>query len=64
MTKGFLSSLTAIAVGLGGLAAPALAQADGDGGRDGFSGVYVGGSFGGAFQPNDRNSSSILFDGI
>ncbi len=62
MTKGNFSSFAAIAVGLSLATAPAFAQDTGGDEPDGFSGIYVGGSFGGAFQPNDGASSSILFD--
>lgn len=48
----------AVALGLVMAASPAFAQ---DEGADGFSGVYVGGSFGGTLQSNDR-ASSIQFD--
>lgn len=41
------------------LASPALAQ-DGEG-RGGYDGFYVGGSFGGALQPND-DGSTLLFN--
>lgn len=52
----------ALALGLVVAAAPAFAQeaADASGG-EGFSGIYVGASFGATLQPND-GGSSILFD--
>ena len=40
------------------VASPAFAQ-DQD---NPFDGIYIGGSFGAAVQPNDGNKSSILFD--
>ncbi len=61
MTKGRISSFAAIAMGFSLASTPAFAQDNSDE-TDGFSGIYVGGSFGGAFQPNDGASSSILFD--
>ncbi|WP_293881805.1 outer membrane protein [Sphingomonas sp.] len=56
MRKSFTVSVALIGVALA--ATPALAQTDGPAA---FDGLYVGGSFGGAAQPNDIGSS-ILFD--
>ena len=58
MLKSVSLSLAALGVAL---AAPAYAQDDTKSDH-GFSGVYVGGSFGGALQSNDGRRSSILFD--
>ena len=60
MRNKFLPSITAVAAAIGSIAAvPAMAQ---DTSADTYSGIYVGGSFGGGFQPNDGATSSILFD--
>lgn len=56
MRSTYLASVTAL--GLASVAMPAAAQ---EATGDGFSGVYVGGSFGATLQPNDRGSS-IDFD--
>jgi outer membrane immunogenic protein len=53
------ASLSLLALGAA-IAAPASAQSADD--ADGFTGFYVGGSFGAAVQPNDGGKSSILFD--
>ena len=54
-----MKSLFLAGASLALVASPAFAQNDDTGP---FDGVYVGGSFGAALQPNDGNKSSILFD--